>query len=58
MEELYKQSIQAIIDLDNKPSKKEWSRIAMEHGFLSPASLTRMSGKSFTQLCIDIRKSG
>jgi len=56
MEELYKRTIQAIIDLDSKPTKKEWAQIAKEYGFLSPTSVSRIYGKTFTELCIEIRK--
>jgi len=56
MEDLYKKSIQAIIDLDSRPSRKEWTNIAKEYGFLSSASISKIYGKSFTELCIEIRK--
>lgn len=52
----YERSIQAIKDLDNKVSVKEWNQIAMKYNFLSTFSLARLSNKSFTQLCIDLKR--
>ena len=52
----YEESIQAIKDLDCKVSVREWNEIAMKYNFLSTFSLARLSNKSFTQLCIDLKK--
>ena len=56
MEELYEKSIQAIKNLEYKPSRKEWTKIAREYNFLSATSLSAIYGKSFTELCTEIRK--
>ena len=52
----YDRSIQAIRDLDSKVSMKEWNQIAMNYNFLSSYSLARLSNKSFTKLCIELRR--
>ena len=52
----YERSIKGIIKLKKKPSKKEWNALAGKHGYLNTISLARLSGKNFTELCIDIRK--
>ena len=52
----YQESIQAIIDLDKRPSKKEWNTIAGKYGYLNTISLSRLANKGFTQLCIDLKK--
>jgi len=52
----YERTVQALKDLDSKVSKKEWNKIAMEHGFLSSYSIARLSGMSYTQFCTNLRK--
>ena len=52
----YDRTIQAIKDLDALPSKTEWNSIAYQYGFLTTPTLARISGKSFFDLCKEIRK--
>lgn len=50
-------TIQAIKDLDKKPSVKEWNRTAKEYNFLSSITLKRLYNKDFEALCKEIRDS-
>lgn len=52
----YERTVQALKDLDCKVSKKEWNKIAQEYGFLSSYSIARLSGMSYTDFCINLRK--
>lgn len=53
---IYEVSIQALKDLDNKISVKEWNRIADRYNYLSTKSLLRLSNcNNFLELQIKIR---
>ena len=56
MKELYKKSIIALKQYDNKPSVKEWTRIAKEYNLMSTKNMCIISGLNWNQLCSKVRK--
>lgn len=50
MKELYKKSIIALKQYDNKPSVKEWTRIAKEYNLMSTKTMCIISGLNWNQL--------
>jgi len=56
MEELYIKSIIALKQYDNKPSVKEWTRIAKEFNLMTTKTMCNISGLNWNQLCSKVRK--
>lgn len=51
-----KETIEAIIQLDNVVSVKEWNRLAQKYNFLSSNTLRKIYGKNFYILCRELRR--
>jgi len=56
MQELYIKSIIALKQYDNKPSVKEWNRIAQHYNLMSTKTMCFISNLSWSALCNKIRK--
>lgn len=56
MQDLYIKSIIALKQYDNKPSVKEWNKIAKEHNLMNTKTMCYISGLNWIELCNNIRK--
>lgn len=50
MEEIYLRSMDILMSLEKKPTKKEWNEIAKEQNLLSATSIRMISGKRVPEL--------
>ena len=57
MEELYLKSLKALKEYDNKPSVKEWNKIAVQYCFMSSKTMCYISADNWSNLCDKVRKN-
>lgn len=57
MRKYYEKSLQKIKELPKILTVQEWNRLAYIEGYLSSESLNYISGMTFYELCVEIRRA-